>query len=150
MNQLFNTVNYFCFSLSGTLAGSMKARLLQPVTTRHLSQVTRHFCHASLLHNLMTALSKRSTSTWGVERWTACPVSFFTGLGVCLSCPSPRFIDLASFGQVAFSSEALEKMRRKGPFTIYARVHVFSRERSCRDLRRGRKRESDLFLVSLR
>jgi hypothetical protein len=32
---------------------------------------------------------------------------------------------VAPFGQVAFSREALEKMGRKGPFTIYARVHVF-------------------------
>jgi len=29
------------------------------------------------------------------------------------------------FGQMAFSREALEKIGRKGPFTIYARVHVF-------------------------
>jgi hypothetical protein len=32
---------------------------------------------------------------------------------------------VAPFGQVAFSREALERMGRKGPFTIYARVHVF-------------------------
>jgi hypothetical protein len=32
---------------------------------------------------------------------------------------------VAPFGQVAFSREALEKIGRKGPFTIYARVHVF-------------------------
>ena len=45
---------------------------------------------------------------------------------------------------------------REGPFIIYARVHVFSREkgrrvlRRGRNARRGRKRESDLFLVSRR
>lgn len=32
---------------------------------------------------------------------------------------------VAPFGQVAFSRDALEKMGRKGPFTIYARIHVF-------------------------
>ena len=32
---------------------------------------------------------------------------------------------VAPFGQVAFSREALEKIGRRGPFTIYARVHVF-------------------------
>ena len=31
----------------------------------------------------------------------------------------------APFGQMAFSREAVEKMGRKGPFTIYARVHFF-------------------------
>ena len=32
---------------------------------------------------------------------------------------------VAPFGQMAFSREAVEKIGRKGPFTIYARVHVF-------------------------
>jgi len=41
---------------------------------------------------------------------------------------------------------------REGPFIIYARVHVFSREKAAaicvggRNARRGTKREGDLFL----
>ena len=43
---------------------------------------------------------------------------------------------VAPFGQVAFSREALEKMGRKGPhregpYTIYARVHVFPEKKAA-------------------
>jgi hypothetical protein len=37
----------------------------------------------------------------------------------------------APFGQVAYPQEALEKMRRKGPFTVYARVHVFPEKKAA-------------------
>jgi hypothetical protein len=35
------------------------------------------------------------------------------------------------FGQMAFSREAVEKMGRKGPYTIYARVHVFPQKEAA-------------------
>jgi len=38
---------------------------------------------------------------------------------------------VAPFGQVAFSREALEKMGRKGPFAIYARIHVFPEKKAA-------------------
>ena len=31
----------------------------------------------------------------------------------------------APYGQVAFPREGLEKVGREGPFTVYARIHVF-------------------------
>ena len=69
---------------------------------------------------------------------------------------------VAPYGQVALPREGLEKIglakdpHREGPFIIYARVHVLPEKNGRRDLRRGRnarrgrKRESDLFLVSRR
>jgi hypothetical protein len=57
--------------------------------------------------------------------------SLAAGPGDVLDDGTQRYIvedtskGVAAFGQVAFSREALEKMGRKGPFTIYARVHVF-------------------------
>lgn len=37
----------------------------------------------------------------------------------------------APYGQVAFPREGLEKTGRDGPFTIYARVHVFAEQKSA-------------------
>ena len=57
--------------------------------------------------------------------------SLVAGPGDTLADGTQRYIaedtskSVAPFGQVAFSREALEKMGRKGPFTIYARVHIF-------------------------
>ena len=57
--------------------------------------------------------------------------SLVAGPGDTLADGTQRYIaedtskSVVPFGQVAFSREALEKMGRKGPFTIYARVHVF-------------------------
>jgi hypothetical protein len=57
--------------------------------------------------------------------------SLVAGPGDDLADGTQRYIvedtskGVAPFGQVAFSREDLEKMGRKGPFTIYARVHVF-------------------------
>ena len=57
--------------------------------------------------------------------------SLVAGPGDDLGDGTQRYIvedtskSVAPFGQVAFSREALEKMGRKGPFTVYARVHVF-------------------------
>jgi hypothetical protein len=57
--------------------------------------------------------------------------SLVAGPGDVLDDGTQRYIvedtskGLAPFGQVAFSRDALEKIGRKGPFTIYARVHVF-------------------------
>ena len=57
--------------------------------------------------------------------------SLVAGPGDVLDDGTQRYIvedtskGVAPFGQVAFSREALEKMGRKGPFTIYARIHVF-------------------------
>ena len=57
--------------------------------------------------------------------------SLVAGLGDDLGDGTQRYIvedtskSVAPFGQVAFFREAVEKMGRKGPFTIYARVHVF-------------------------
>src|SRR5437764_15183451 len=35
------------------------------------------------------------------------------------------------YGQVAFPREGLEKVGREGPFTVYARVHVFTQQKSA-------------------
>jgi len=35
------------------------------------------------------------------------------------------------YGQVAFPREGLEKVGRDGPYTIYARVHVFTEQKSA-------------------
>ena len=57
--------------------------------------------------------------------------SLVAGPGDDLADGTQRYIvedtskNVAPFGQMAFSREAVEKMGRKGPFTIYARVHVF-------------------------
>src|SRR6478672_10382158 len=57
--------------------------------------------------------------------------SLVAGPGDTLADGTQRYIvedtskRVAPFGQVAFSREALEKIGRKGPFTIYARIHVF-------------------------
>jgi hypothetical protein len=57
--------------------------------------------------------------------------SLVAGPGDDLADGTQRYIvedtskGVAPFGQMAFSREALEKIGRKGPFTIYARVHVF-------------------------
>jgi hypothetical protein len=57
--------------------------------------------------------------------------SLVAGPGDDLGDGTQRYIvedtskSVAPFGQMAFSREALEKIGRKGPFTIYARVHVF-------------------------
>ena len=37
----------------------------------------------------------------------------------------------APYGQVAFPREGLDKVGREGPFTIYARVHVFTQQKSA-------------------
>ena len=57
--------------------------------------------------------------------------SLVAGPGDVLDDGTQRYIvedtskGVTPFGQVAFSREALEKIGHKGPFTIYARVHVF-------------------------
>ena len=57
--------------------------------------------------------------------------SLVAGPGDTLADGTQRYIvedtskSVSPFGQVAFSREALEKIGRKGPFTIYARIHVF-------------------------
>jgi hypothetical protein len=57
--------------------------------------------------------------------------SLVAGPGDVLDDGTQRYIvedtskGASPFGQVAFSREALEKMGSKGPFTIYARIHVF-------------------------
>jgi len=57
--------------------------------------------------------------------------SLVAGPGDTLADGTQRYIaedtskSVSPFGQVAFSQEALKKMGRKGPFTIYARIHVF-------------------------
>lgn len=35
------------------------------------------------------------------------------------------------YGQVAFPKQGFEKVGREGPFTIYARVHVFTEQKSA-------------------
>jgi len=63
--------------------------------------------------------------------------SLVAGPGDVLEDGTQRYIvedtskGVAPFGQVAFSREALEKMERKGPFTIYARVHVFPEKQAA-------------------
>ena len=57
--------------------------------------------------------------------------SLVAGPGDDLGDGTQRYIvedtskSVAPFGQMAFSREAVEKIGRKGPFSIYARVHVF-------------------------
>ena len=88
--------------------------------------------------------------------------SLVAGPGDTLADGTQRYIvedtskGVSPFGQVAFSREALEKIGRKSPFTIYARLHVFPEKQAaaicvavgiaCRN----RKRQSDLFLVNRR
>jgi hypothetical protein len=63
--------------------------------------------------------------------------SLVAGPGDVLDDGTQRYIvedtskGVAPFGQVAFSREALEKMGRKGPFTIYARIHVFPEKKAA-------------------
>jgi len=63
--------------------------------------------------------------------------SLVAGPGDVLDDGTQRYIvedtskGVAPFGQVAFSREALEKMGRKGPFTIYARIHVFPQKKAA-------------------
>jgi len=35
------------------------------------------------------------------------------------------------YGQIAFPREGLDKVGRNGPFTVYARVHVFTEQKSA-------------------
>jgi hypothetical protein len=57
--------------------------------------------------------------------------SVVAGPGDTLADGTQRYVvedtskGVAPFGQVAFPQEALKKIGRKGPFTIYARIHVF-------------------------
>lgn len=57
--------------------------------------------------------------------------SLVAGPGDNLGDGTQRYIvedtskSVTPFGQMAFSREAVEKIGRKGPFSIYARVHVF-------------------------
>ena len=37
----------------------------------------------------------------------------------------------APYGQVAFPREGLEKVGREGPFTVYARIHVFTQQKNA-------------------
>jgi len=63
--------------------------------------------------------------------------SLVAGPGDTLADDTQRYIvedtskGVAPFGQIAFPQEALEKMRRKGPFTVYARVHVFPEKKAA-------------------
>jgi hypothetical protein len=63
--------------------------------------------------------------------------SLVAGPGDVLDDGTQRYIvedtskGVAPFGQVAFSREALEKMGRKAPFTIYARIHVFADKKAA-------------------
>jgi hypothetical protein len=63
--------------------------------------------------------------------------SLVAGPGDVLDDGTQRYIvedtskGVAPFGQVAFSREALEKIGRKGPFTIYARIHVFRKKEAA-------------------
>lgn len=63
--------------------------------------------------------------------------SLVAGPGDTLADGTQRYIvedtskGVSPFGQVAFSREALEKIGRKGPFTIYARLHVFPEKQAA-------------------
>jgi hypothetical protein len=63
--------------------------------------------------------------------------SLVAGPGDVLDDGTQRYIvkdtskGVAPFGQVAFPREALAKMGRKGPFTIYARIHVFPEKKAA-------------------
>ena len=63
--------------------------------------------------------------------------SLVAGPGDDLGDGTQRYIvedtskSVAPFGQMAFSREAVEKIGRKGPFTIYARVHVFPEQEAA-------------------